>query len=283
MKFSYALIAGFLVWCLIASQWYLLGVKGLPTDPSRFNATQMTLAIVEILTMLFVATLIGFGIAWFLRKGSIEKTQLAHSLLVKQYKEMSQQVSTYRELADKAEQKLARAQQTFKADFQQLSLEREKLNAELEPERKEATRMREELQVLRPKVQLADIELGRITFQMKQMENQLLEANEINKKQYIELEEAKLSKAPKRQPVEPAFLGHAKFTEKQKDNLKMISGIGPVLEQKLNALGIYTFRQISEFTPQAIEHVTSSIKFFPDRIGRDNWIGQAAALARHRK
>jgi predicted flap endonuclease-1-like 5' DNA nuclease len=283
MKFSYALIAGFLVWCLVASQWYLLGVKGLPTDPSRFNATQMTLAIVEILTMLFVATLIGFGIAWFLRKGSIEKTQLAHSLLVKQYKEMSQQVSTYRELADKAEQKLARAQQTFKADFQQLSLEKEKLNAELEPERKEATRMREELQVLRPKVQLADIELGRITFQMKQMENQLLEANEINKKQYIELEEAKLSKAPKRQPVEPAFLGHAKFTEKQKDNLKMISGIGPVLEQKLNALGIYTFRQISEFTPQAIEHVTSSIKFFPDRIGRDNWIGQAAALARHRK
>jgi predicted flap endonuclease-1-like 5' DNA nuclease len=273
MKFSYALIAGFLVWCLIASQWYLLSVKGVPTDPSRFNATQMTLAIVEILTMLFVATLIGFGIAWFLRKGSIEKTQLAHSLLVKQYKE----------LADKAEQKLARAQQTFKADFQQLSLEREKLNAELEPERKEATRMREELQVLRPKVQLADIELGRITFQMKQMENQLLEANEINKKQYIELEEAKLSKAPKRQPVEPAFLGHAKFTEKQKDNLKMISGIGPVLEQKLNALGIYTFRQISEFTPQAIEHVTSSIKFFPDRIGRDNWIGQAAALARHRK
>jgi len=271
------------VWCLVASQWYLLGVKGLPTDPSRFNATQMTLAIVEILTMLFVATLIGFGIAWFLRKGSIEKTQLAHSLLVKQYKEMSQQVSTYRELADKAEQKLARAQQTFKADFQQLSLEKEKLNAELEPERKEATRMREELQVLRPKVQLADIELGRITFQMKQMENQLLEANEINKKQYIELEEAKLSKAPKRQPVEPAFLGHAKFTEKQKDNLKMISGIGPVLEQKLNALGIYTFRQISEFTPQAIEHVTSSIKFFPDRIGRDNWIGQAAALARHRK
>jgi predicted flap endonuclease-1-like 5' DNA nuclease/uncharacterized membrane protein YciS (DUF1049 family) len=283
MKFSYALIAGFLVWCLVASQWYLLGVKGLPTDPSRFNATQMTLAIVEISTMLFVATLIGFGIAWFLRKGSIEKTQLAHSLLVKQYKEMSQQVSTYRELADKAEQKLARAQQTFKADFQQLSLEKEKLNAELEPERKEILRTREELQVLRPKVQLADIELARIAFQMKQMENQLVEAKEINKKMSVELEEAKLSKAPKRQPVEPTFLAHAKLTEKQKDNLKMISGIGPVLEQKLNALGIYTFRQISEFTPQTIEHVTSSIKFFPDRIGRDNWIGQAAALARHRK
>lgn len=283
MKFSYALIAGFLVWCLIASQWYLLGVKGLPTDPSRFNATQMTLAIVEILTMLFVATLIGFGIAWFLRQGSIEKTQLAQSLLVKQFKEMSQQASTYRELADKAEQKLARAQQTFKADFQQLSLEKEKLNAELEPERKEATRMREELQVLRPKVQLADIELGRIAFQMKQLENQLAEEKESKQKLAAELEETKLSKKPKRQPVEPAFLGHAKFTEKQKDNLKMISGIGPVLEQKLNALGIYTFRQISEFTPQAIEHVTSSIKFFPDRIGRDNWIGQAAALARHRK
>ncbi len=282
MKFSYALIVGFLVWCLVASQWYLSSVKGLRTDPTYFNPTQTSLAIVEILTMLLVATLIGFGVAWFLRQGS-EKTQHAQSLLLTQYNEMSQQASTYRELSDKAEQKLARAQQTFKADFQQLSLEKEKLNAEIEPERKEAIRMREELQLLRPKVQLADIELGRITFQMKQMENQLVEAKEINKKLSVELEEAKLSKAPKRQPIEPTFLGHAMFTEKHKDNLKMISGIGPVLEQKLNALGIYTFRQISEFTPQTIEHVTSSIKFFPDRIGRDNWIGQAAALARHRK
>ncbi|MCA4895275.1 MAG: hypothetical protein ING84_09755 [Cytophagales bacterium] len=283
MKFSYALIAGFLVWCLIASQWYLLGVKGLPTDPSRFNATQMTLAIVEILTMLFVATLIGFGIAWFLRQASIEKSQRSQSLLLQQYNELTQQAGSYKEQAEKAEQKLARAQQTFKTDFQRLSSENEKLIASLEPERKEILRTREELQVLRPKVQLADIELGRIAFQMKQLENQLAEEKENKQKLAAELEEAKLSKEPKRQPVEPAFLGHAKFNEKQKDNLKMISGIGPVLEQKLNALGIYTFRQISEFTPQTIEHVTSSIKFFPDRIGRDNWIGQAAALARHRK
>jgi predicted flap endonuclease-1-like 5' DNA nuclease len=283
MKFSYALIVGFLVWCLIASQWYLLSVKGVPTDPSRFNSTQMTMAILEILTMLLVATLIGFGIAWFLRQASIEKSQHSQSLLLQQYNELTQQAGSYKEQAEKAEQKLARAQQTFKADFQQLSLEREKLNAELEPERKEATRIREELQLLRPKVQLADIELGRIAFQMKQLENQLIEAKEFNKKLSDELEEAKLSKAPKRETVEPAFLGNAKFAEKQRDNLKMISGIGPVLEQKLNAMGIYTFRQISEFTPQTIEHVTSTIKFFPDRIGRDNWIGQAAALARHRK
>jgi predicted flap endonuclease-1-like 5' DNA nuclease len=283
MKFSYALIVGFLVWCLIASQWYLLSVKGVPTDPSRFSSTQMTMAIVEILTILLVATLIGFGIAWFLRQASIEKSQRTQSLLLQQYNELTQQAGSYKEQAEKAEQKLARAQQTFKTDFQRLSSENEKLIASLEPERKEILRTREELQVLRPKVQLADIELGRIAFQMKQLENQLAEEKENKQKLAAELEEAKLSKEPKRQPVEPAFLGHAKFTEKQKDNLKMISGIGPVLEQKLNALGIYTFRQISEFTPQAIEHVTSSIKFFPDRIGRDNWIGQAAALARHRK
>ncbi|NOS55739.1 MAG: hypothetical protein HOP37_05710 [Cyclobacteriaceae bacterium] len=283
MKFSYALIVGFLVWCLIASQWYLLSVKGVPTDASRFNSTQMTMAIAEILTMLLVATLIGFGIAWFLRQASIEKSQRSQSLLLQQYNELTQQAGSYKDQAEKAEQKLARAQQTFKTDFQRLSSENEKLIASLEPERKEILRTREELQVLRPKVQLADIELGRIAFQMKQLENQLAEEKENKQKLAAELEEAKLSKEPKRQPVEPAFLGHAKFTEKQKDNLKMISGIGPVLEQKLNALGIYTFRQISEFTPQAIEHVTSSIKFFPDRIGRDNWIGQAAALARHRK
>jgi predicted flap endonuclease-1-like 5' DNA nuclease len=32
-----------------------------------------------------------------------------------------------------------------------------------------------------------------------------------------------------------------------------------------------------------IDKIAASLKSFPDRIGRDNWIGQAAALARHKK
>ena len=68
-----------------------------------------------------------------------------------------------------------------------------------------------------------------------------------------------------------------------KNDLTLISGIGPVIQKKLNELGIYSFQQIAELTPEMIDHITRSIKFFPNRIGRDNWIGQAAALTRHRR
>jgi len=63
--------------------------------------------------------------------------------------------------------------------------------------------------------------------------------------------------------------------ESQKDDLKQIIGIGPFTEQKLNALGIYTFQQISNFTPNDVVRVTEIIEFFPGRIERDQWINQA--------
>ena len=71
-------------------------------------------------------------------------------------------------------------------------------------------------------------------------------------------------------------------TWQTKDDLTLISGIGPVIQRKLNELGIYSFQQISELTPELVDRVSRGIKFFPDRIGRDNWIGQAAALMRRK-
>ena len=64
----------------------------------------------------------------------------------------------------------------------------------------------------------------------------------------------------------------------KKDDLSLISGIGPGIQRKLNDLGIYSFQQISEFTPQDVDLVATALKVFKGRIGRDNWIGQAAAL-----
>ncbi|MEM7040140.1 MAG: hypothetical protein AAF570_24425 [Bacteroidota bacterium] len=63
-----------------------------------------------------------------------------------------------------------------------------------------------------------------------------------------------------------------------KDDLKRVSGIGPFIEKKLNALGIYTFLQISKFTDEDVEAVTKAIEFFPGRIERDNWISQSGEL-----
>jgi len=62
------------------------------------------------------------------------------------------------------------------------------------------------------------------------------------------------------------------------DDLKKVSGIGPVIENKLNELGIYHFSQIAAFEDRDIELVNNAIDF-PGRIERDEWLDQAKNLA----
>ena len=71
-------------------------------------------------------------------------------------------------------------------------------------------------------------------------------------------------------------IGYA--SEKDKDNLQEIQGIGPYTEEKLNTLGIYTFEQISKLTEENIQAVTDLIRFFPGRIKNDKWVGKAQNL-----
>ena len=62
------------------------------------------------------------------------------------------------------------------------------------------------------------------------------------------------------------------------DDLKLISGVGPVLERKLNELGITQYAQVAAFTDAEVESVDAVLNF-KGRIARDNWKGQAKALA----
>ena len=62
----------------------------------------------------------------------------------------------------------------------------------------------------------------------------------------------------------------------ERDDLKKIWGIGPVLEKRLNGLGVYYFRQIAEWTRDEIAYFSDQLKEFPDRIERDNWADGAA-------
>ena len=64
----------------------------------------------------------------------------------------------------------------------------------------------------------------------------------------------------------------------RRDDLKMINGLGPFIEEKLNALGIYTFEQISKMTPELEDEINEGIEFFPGRIKRDAWADQAKLL-----
>ena len=69
-----------------------------------------------------------------------------------------------------------------------------------------------------------------------------------------------------------------KATSAEKDDLTLIKGVGAFIEEKLNSLGIYTYEQISQFDEDMIEKVTAAIEFFPGRIKRDDWVGQAMRL-----
>jgi alpha-tubulin suppressor-like RCC1 family protein len=61
----------------------------------------------------------------------------------------------------------------------------------------------------------------------------------------------------------------------ERDNLQDIKGVGPFIEEKLNALGIYTFKQIANMNLEIEEQVNVAIEFFPGRIRRDEWAKQA--------
>ena len=66
--------------------------------------------------------------------------------------------------------------------------------------------------------------------------------------------------------------------EAQKDDLQQIHGIGPFLEKQLHSVGLYTYEQISKLDETLIEQLTKAIQFFPGRILKDDWVGQARRL-----
>jgi len=62
------------------------------------------------------------------------------------------------------------------------------------------------------------------------------------------------------------------------DDLKLIGGVGPKLEETLNELGVYHFDQVAKFTPADIAWVDQRLRF-KGRIERDDWMAQARILA----
>ena len=63
------------------------------------------------------------------------------------------------------------------------------------------------------------------------------------------------------------------------DDLKRISGIGRQNEGRLHALGIWHYDQIARWTDGEVEWVGQHLAF-PGRIEREEWVAQAARLAR---
>jgi len=73
-----------------------------------------------------------------------------------------------------------------------------------------------------------------------------------------------------------AILGTA--SAQHKDDLTKIRGIGPWIQQRLNKIGIFTFRQLSKMTLEIEQAVNVAIEYFPGRVHRDEWCFQAQKM-----
>ena len=65
----------------------------------------------------------------------------------------------------------------------------------------------------------------------------------------------------------------------ERDNLKLIRGIGPQNEARLNEIGVTRFAQIAAWTKREQREIGERLSF-PGRIERENWVAQAKKLAR---
>lgn len=88
------------------------------------------------------------------------------------------------------------------------------------------------------------------------------------------------AKAPAKADDAPAAIFTA--PKGDADDLKKISGVGPVLEKKLHAFGVTQYAQIAAFTKADIDKLDEALSF-KGRIERDDWVGQAKALGEESK
>ncbi len=66
------------------------------------------------------------------------------------------------------------------------------------------------------------------------------------------------------------------------DDLKLIIGIGPVYEEKLNELGIYTFEQISKLKAADREELAAIDGITREKIEAEEWVKQAKEFLKNK-
>lgn len=76
-------------------------------------------------------------------------------------------------------------------------------------------------------------------------------------------------------------IGKATFLEK--NNLQHIAGIDPSVEERLNSIDIFTYKQVSNFNESDLNEISELINFSVNRIERDKWVEQAAELEKKKE
>jgi predicted flap endonuclease-1-like 5' DNA nuclease len=144
---------------------------------------------------------------------------------------------------------------------------------------KENVRVEKRLEEKINEINLLKTEVKNLEYLKAKSENEasrITLKNEEKKQKISEQEDALLQIAKRKHLLDYSNFGRA--TIEEKDDLQMISGIGPFIEERLHAIDIYSFKQISKLTAKDIEKINVVIEYFAGRIERDEWVAQAKEL-----
>jgi len=175
---------------------------------------------------------------------------------------------------------------------EQIALMRHEHSADVTRRDDEATRLRSRIGELEPMAARVDVLSGQLsdrTASLTSRESQLAALNGFpDRLKESELEVAQARERSRELEADLARLRgeverikvnrSAPPTITLNDDLKRISGIGPKLESRLHRLGYRTYGQIAAWSQEDIDRVEHHLPEFPDRIRRDDWVGQARSL-----
>lgn len=271
MRWIYVLIVVFLAACAFLTRWYLCDIRGLCAMPADQFAADRTVAIVEILLALLTAFLIGFGVAWLLQSPAVQAVTHHNHRIVGEFRAVQSQMIT-----------LERENQGLRKNLQEQHLQvahHQKTTEELNESIRQVGSLNEDLRQAQRRYDNLKQEFDELREKTSALRDELDKFRESQKEPGI----STMENIPTEKKEDRALREGSRFTPaswQTRDDLTRISGIGPVIQRKLNEQGIYSFQQISELSDDQIQKISKAIRFFPDRIQRDNWIGQAVALVR---
>jgi len=275
MRKGYWIILVFAFWCVLSALWYMFSVKGLPDNTGLIKPSTTTVAIAEIVVMITVAFLLGFGLAWMMRSEPLEL--LTDELRLSKYevRESETTITVYKESAGNWE-KIAREAEEKAANAQSAS---DQLNSRITDLASQEEQLKRKNREMESKLQQLDGEVTSSKFRIRVLESEVGDKNKAIGALTQELDEAGSNpKTEHRDWSDHPFVRPVEASSDEKDDLTEIKGIGPAFQKKLNLLDIYSFRQISELDGEAVARLAEVIEVFPERIHRDNWIGQATRL-----
>lgn len=265
MRAVYLILAAFLLLSIFFARWYLCAVRGMCELST----------MLEVTAMIITGLVVGFSVSWLLSESAFRALRGHLGGLQKEKTVLHDQLR----LLEKENQAARRHVAEWQQEGTLLSQVKKVTEPLLAEARHQVSILEDELKLNQRRYDSLKAESDEIRRTAEQLRSELA----IEKAREVALKAEISEKEPISQGVTHSkpSKGHSRFTPstwQTRDDLTKISGIGPKIQKRLNEMGVYSYRQIAEFSPEEIEKVAASLKVFKGRIGRDNWIGQAAAL-----